>query len=169
MLDTVNNTHLIECEKNVYALEDNSFRALEKMIRQTEDARICSIFEIIKGEAEHHKALLHDHLSRSGESPSPFKLSGKSGGVVRYVVDSLAGDIPVKNARASYAIESIKIASYEILARFANEAGDEELEKIVLDNISDERRMISTLADNWDLFVDCALEEVDDDDKYNYA
>jgi ferritin-like metal-binding protein YciE len=53
----------------------------------------------------------------------------------------------------------MEIASYELLKRIAQRAGDEETARVCDDIIGQERAMAETIAANWDRFADLSLRE----------
>jgi ferritin-like metal-binding protein YciE len=64
-----------------------------------------------------------------------------------------------RNARDGYATEHMEIASYELLRRIAQRAGDEDTVGACDEIIAEEQEMARTIEANWDRFVDLSLRE----------
>ncbi|HLB18394.1 MAG TPA: DUF892 family protein, partial [Gaiellaceae bacterium] len=62
-------------------------------------------------------------------------------------------------ARDGYATEHLEIASYELLSRIAQRAGDEETATAAREIIEEERAMARLIELNWDKFAELSLEE----------
>jgi ferritin-like metal-binding protein YciE len=55
--------------------------------------------------------------------------------------------------------EHLEIASYELLRRVAERAGDEETARACLDILEQERAMATYIEENWDRFAEQSLRE----------
>jgi ferritin-like metal-binding protein YciE len=64
-----------------------------------------------------------------------------------------------RNARDGYATEHLEIASYQLLERVAQQAGDEETAEVARRNRADEEKMAKKIEANWDRFAELSLEE----------
>jgi ferritin-like metal-binding protein YciE len=53
----------------------------------------------------------------------------------------------------------MEIASYELLRRIAERAGDEETAKAATEIIAEEKAMADVISENWDKFVELSLKE----------
>jgi ferritin-like metal-binding protein YciE len=74
-------------------------------------------------------------------------------------LDMVRGEKAGRNARDGYATEHMEIASYELLKRIAQKAGDEQTAEIADEIIAEEKAMAKTIADNWDRFAELSLRE----------
>ena len=79
--------------------------------------------------------------------------------LMKSVVDVARGDKPGRNARDGYATEHMEIASYELLRRIAQKAGDEDTAKAAQEIIAEEQQMAKTIEQNWDKFTELSLRE----------
>jgi ferritin-like metal-binding protein YciE len=64
-----------------------------------------------------------------------------------------------RNARDGYATEHLEIASYQLLERVAQAAGDEETAEVARQNRKDEEAMAKKIESNWDRFAELSLQE----------
>ena len=71
----------------------------------------------------------------------------------------MRGERAGRNARNAYATEHMEIASYELLRRVAQRAGDTETAAACDEILAQERVMAETIAANWDTFVELSLRE----------
>jgi ferritin-like metal-binding protein YciE len=77
----------------------------------------------------------------------------------RGVLDQVRTDKPSKDARDGYLNEQLEIASYELLMRLAERAGDQETVEIARTNRADEKAMADKIASSWDKVIDLTLAE----------
>ena len=71
----------------------------------------------------------------------------------------IRGESAGRNARDAYATEHLEIASYELLRRVAERAGDEETARACVDILEQERAMATYIEQNWDRFAEQSLRE----------
>lgn len=151
---------LIKHIDEAHAMEQNVLRMLDSMISTTDDPSILDALE-------HHKMLTHGHVDKMaarlrahGASPSAVKqVGGVLGALAKIPVDLVRGEKPGRNARDGFATEHLEIASYELLRRVAQKAGDEETAQVAKDIIAEEQQMADLIAENWDVFVELSLKE----------
>jgi ferritin-like metal-binding protein YciE len=74
-------------------------------------------------------------------------------------LDMVRGESAGRNARDAFATEHLEIASYELLRRIAEKAGDEETAQAAREIIAEEQEMADFVAANWDLFATASLRE----------
>jgi ferritin-like metal-binding protein YciE len=58
-----------------------------------------------------------------------------------------------------YATEHLEIASYQLLERIAQQAGDEETAEAARENRRDEEAMAKKLDTHWDKFAELSMKE----------
>jgi ferritin-like metal-binding protein YciE len=142
------------------AMENNVLRMLDAMIDTTDDAEIGTILERHKAETEAHAARMRKRLEAHGESPSTVREAGGAlGALMKSVVDMARGEKAGRNARDGYATEAMEIASYQLLERIAQKAGDEETAEAARLNRADEEKMAMEIHGSWDKFAELALKE----------
>ncbi len=142
------------------AMEQNVVRMLDSMIQTTDDQEIKEALRQHKLETERHADLLRERLESHGASPSIVReASGIVGAMMKGVLDLTRSERAGRNARDAYATEHMEIASYELLERIAQRAGDEQTVEVARRNRADEERMAQTIAANWDRFAELSLAE----------
>jgi ferritin-like metal-binding protein YciE len=99
-------------------------------------------------------------LEAHDRSPSAVKqIGGVLGALAKMPLDFVRGEKAGRNARDGYATEHLEIASYELLRRIAEKAGDEETAQAAREIIEEEKVMARLIADNWDKFAELSLKE----------
>ncbi len=142
------------------AMEQNVLRMLDSMISTTEDPDIVEALRLHRVETEEHRDRMARRLEAHGESPSVVKdVGGIMGALMKGVVDIARGEKAGRNARDGYATEHMEIASYQLLERIAQRAGDEETAEVARQNRSEEEEMARKLEKRWDRFAELSLEE----------
>jgi ferritin-like metal-binding protein YciE len=142
------------------AMEQNVLRMLDGMIETTEDEEIKSDLRHHKLETEQHADRMRQRLEAHGESPSMVKeAGGVVGALMKSVVDMARGEKAGRNARDGYATEHLEIASYQLLERIAERAGDEETAEAARQNRKDEEAMAKKIEANWERFAELSLKE----------
>jgi len=74
-------------------------------------------------------------------------------------LDFVRGEKAGRNARDSYATEHLEIASYELLRRIAEKAGDQETARAAQEIIAEEAAMAKLIEANWDKLAELSLQE----------
>ena len=154
------NEQLIKHIDEAHAMEHNVLRMLDGMISTTDDPEILDALE-------HHKLQTHGHADRMAQrleahdaAPSAVKqIGGVLGALMKMPLDFVRGEKAGRNARDAYATEHLEIASYELLRRIAQKAGDEETVQAAREIIAEERAMAKLIEEHWDKFAELSLQE----------
>jgi ferritin-like metal-binding protein YciE len=142
------------------AMEQNVLRMLEGMISTTEDPEIKRELQQHRVETQTHADRMEKRLQAHGASPSMVREAGGIlGALMKSVVDLARPEKAGRNARDGYATEHMEIASYELLARIADRAGDEETATAAREIIREEQAMAKKIEQNWDRFAELSLRE----------
>jgi ferritin-like metal-binding protein YciE len=154
------NDQLIKHLDEAHAMEQNVLRMLDGMISTTDDPEILQELEHHKMETEGHAQRMRQRLEAHGGTPSTVRqAAGILGALAKMPLDMVRGEKAGRNARDGYATEHMEIASYELLARMAERAGDEQTATAAREIIEDEREMARTIEQNWDKFVQLSLSQ----------
>ena len=154
------NEELVKHIDEAHAMEQNVLRMLDGMISTTDDPDILRELEHHKLETEGHAERMKARLAAHGATPSMVKQAGGIlGALAKMPLDMVRGDKAGRNARDGYATEHMEIASYELLKRVAQRAGDEETVTACDEIIAQERAFADTISSNWDRFAELSLRE----------
>jgi len=150
------NTHIDEA----LAMEQNVLRMLDGLIETTHVQEIKSDLRHHKFETEEHVSRLQRRLDDRGAAPSMVReAGGVMGALMKSVADMVRPEKIGRNARDAYATEHLEIASYQLLERVAERAGDTETAEVARQNRRDEEAMAKKLEGYWDRIAERSLEE----------
>jgi ferritin-like metal-binding protein YciE len=142
------------------AMEQNVLRMLDGMIETTEDEEIKEELRQHKLETERQSDRLRARLEAHGSQPSVVREAGGIlGALMKSVADVARSEKAGRNARDGYATEHMEIASYQLLERIAQRAGDEETAEVARQNRGEEEQMAKRFEERWDRFAELSLEE----------
>ena len=151
---------LIKHIDEAYAMEQNIVRMLDGMISTTDDPEILDALEHHKMQTQGHAERMKARLEAHDATPSGMK---QVGGIVQALakmpLDMVRSEKAGRNARDGFATEHMEIASYELLRRIAEKAGDHQTAEIAGEIIAEEKAMADLIAENWDKFVELSLRE----------
>jgi ferritin-like metal-binding protein YciE len=151
---------LTEYVADAHAMEKSVLQMLDSMISTTRDPELRGELEHHRQETQQHEQRLRGRLEEMKEGPSAIKQAGAMASAMgKALVDRVRSDKPIRNARDGYATEHLEIASYELLERVANRAGDPKTAEIARLNRRDEEEMARKIAAHWDKFTELTLVE----------
>jgi ferritin-like metal-binding protein YciE len=151
---------LIKHIDEAHAMEQNVLRMLDGMISTTDDPEILDALEHHKMQTQGHADRMAQRLEAHDAMPSTVKqLGGVIGALAKMPLDFVRGEKAGRNARDGYATEHMEIASYELLSRIAQRAGDEATATAAREIIEEERAMAKVIEQNWDKFAVLSLQE----------
>jgi ferritin-like metal-binding protein YciE len=146
--------------RDVHALEGQAAQLLEAGPKIAEVEALATVFREHLEETREHQRLVDERLEQLGSGPSRFQA-----GALRLGALNLGGffkaqpDTPAKLAGFAYAFEALEAGGYELLARVARRAGDEETAALAERILADERRAAERVAGTWDAAVDASLAQ----------
>jgi ferritin-like metal-binding protein YciE len=151
---------LVKHIDEAYAMEQNVLRMLDGMISTTDDPEILDALEHHKMQTQSHSDRMKARLEAHDATPSGVKqVGGILQAMAKMPLDMVRGEKAGRNARDGFATEHMEIASYELLRRIAQKAGDEETARVAGEIIGEEKEMANTISDNWDKFAELSLRE----------
>ena len=151
---------LVKHIDEAHAMEQTVLRLLDGMISTTDDPEIKRELRQHALETQRHADRMEKRLRAHDASPSVVReAGGVVGALMKSVLDMARQEKAGRNARDAYATEHMEIASYELLARIADRAGDEETAAAARAIIGEERAMAATIERNWDRFAELSLRE----------
>jgi ferritin-like metal-binding protein YciE len=151
---------LVDYVEDAHAMEQNASKMLSSMIYTTDDPEIKEVLRHHKEETKEHARRLRERLDTMGAGTSTTKEVWAVGSaLLKGVGDVVRTDKPGKNARDCFMTEHMEIASYELLERLAERAGDQQTAEVARQNRADEEAMAKKIDSNWDKFLDLTLAE----------
>jgi ferritin-like metal-binding protein YciE len=113
-----------------------------------------------KLQTRRHESTMRRRLEAHGAQPSVVRqAAGMLEALLKLPLDLVRGERSGRAARDLYTTEHLEIASYELLRRVAEHAGDEETAAVCRDILEDERAMATYVEENWDRFAELSLVE----------
>jgi ferritin-like metal-binding protein YciE len=151
---------LVKHIDEAHAMEQNVLRMLDGMISTTDDPEILDALEHHKLQTQQHADRMAQRLEAHGASPPATRqIGGVLGALAKMPLDFLRGEKAGRNARDGYATEHLEIASYELLRRVAQKAGDDETAQAATEIIAEEAAMAKLIEAHWDTFAELSLQE----------
>jgi ferritin-like metal-binding protein YciE len=151
---------LVKHIDEAHAMEQNVLRMLDSMISTTNDPDLVRDLQQHKTETQGHADKMASRLAHYDMSPSMVR---QAGGILEALaklpLDLVRSEKAGRNARDGFATEHLEIASYELLRRIAERAGDEETAQAAGEIILEEQAMADKISANWDRFTELSLVE----------
>jgi ferritin-like metal-binding protein YciE len=149
---------LLKLLQDAHAMEQQSLQTLQVAVAAAGDPQLESLYQGHVAETQRHLELLKERLEAHDASRSFLKdLAGRVtaaqlGGAV--VSDS---DTPAKLLAVAYGFEHFEIASYELLRRAAERAGDPDAVEMAEKILVNERQAAEKLAASYDLALERSI------------
>jgi ferritin-like metal-binding protein YciE len=153
-------TQLIKHIDEAHALEQTVARMLDGLISSADDPEVIDRLEHHKLETQQHESTMRRRLEAHGAQPSMVRqAAGMLEALMKMPLDLVRGERSGRTARDAYTTEHLEIASYELLRRVAERAGDEETAVACREILEQERAMATYIEENWDRFAELSLRE----------
>jgi len=153
-------SQLIKHIDEAHALEQTVSRMLDGLIASADDPEVIDRLEHHKLETQQHESTMRRRLEAHGAQPSMVRqAAGMLEAILKMPLDLMRGEKSGRTARDAYTTEHLEIASYELLRRVAERAGDEETATACRDILEQERAMATYIEENWDRFAELSLRE----------
>jgi ferritin-like metal-binding protein YciE len=152
------NADLVTYLKDAHAMEEKSLQTLQAAVAVAGDPQLESLYQGHVVETQRHLELLRERLEAHGTSRSLLKdLGGRLAAVGVGAGLVAQPDTPAKLLAVAYGFEHFEIASYELLRRVAERAGDDDAVEMVDKILVNERQAAEKLAASYDLALDRAV------------
>jgi ferritin-like metal-binding protein YciE len=142
-----------------HSLEGQALQLLEAGPAVANFEPLAAVFRDHLEQTREHQRLVDERLSAHGSRPARFQAGALRTGALNIGTFFKAQpDTPVKLAGFAYAFEALETAGYELLARVARRAGDEETAAIAERIAGEERVAAERVASTWDAAADTVAE-----------
>ena len=149
---------------DVHSIEVQALAQLEAAPGIAGDPRLAEAFSEHLEETREQERLVRGALAERGADPSTVKdLTGRVGGWGMIVFARLNPDTPGKLTAHAFSYEHLEVAAYELLARAAQQAGDQGVVDLAHRIGAQEKVMAERLAANFDVAVAASLRGKDHD------
>ena len=150
---------------DVHSIEEQALVQMRAAPKIAGEGRIAGAFAEHLRETEGHESKVRLRLEALGASPSKLKdLAGKVTGQGFALFAKLQPDTPGKLVSHAYSYEHMELAAYDMLARVAGLAGDEDTVAAAEAIRDEEERMAERLAGLFDEAVSASLRDQSPDD-----
>jgi ferritin-like metal-binding protein YciE len=146
--------------RDAHALEGQALQLLEAGPEIAEFDELRSVFERHVEQTREHQRLVDERLEELGSAPSRVQAAAMRASALNLGAFFKAQpDTPVKLAGFAYAFEALEAGAYELLARTARRAGDQQTVALAERILGDENAAAEQIAGTWDAAADAALEK----------
>jgi ferritin-like metal-binding protein YciE len=154
-------SELLSYLADAHALESQSLQLLEAGPSIAGLDQLAQVFREHLEETREQLRLVEARLEAHDARPSRFQSTAlRLGGANLGAFFAAQPDTPMKLAGFAYAFEHLEIASYELLSRVAERAGDTETVSVATQISGEERAAAERIAATWDTAVDAALAKL---------
>jgi ferritin-like metal-binding protein YciE len=151
---------LVKYLRDAHALEAQAIQLLEAGPGIAGFDELAAVFEEHLEQSREHQRLVDERLVALGSAPGRVQaIAMRTGAMNLGLFFKAQPDSPVKLAGFAYAFEALECGAYELLARTAMRAGDEETAALAERILADERTAAERVAGTWDAAVDVALRD----------
>ncbi len=150
---------------DAHSIEEQALAQLRKAPDLAGDPELAAAFREHLTETEGHERLVRNLLEARDAAPSRVKDAVMAlGGKGFLFFARLQPDTPGKLLAHALSYEALELASYELLARVADRAGEDEVVGTAQRIGDEERQMMERLEAGYDRAVEASLREVRRDD-----
>jgi ferritin-like metal-binding protein YciE len=150
---------LVTYLKDAHAMEEMSLQMTQAAAKAATDPAMKQLFEHHHQETEQHERLIRERLEAHGEGTSKMKdMGARMGAMGKGMTSMLPDDTPGRLARDGFVQEEAEIASYELLRRVAELAGDSETAGVATQILQNEQQTAQKIAGMWDQAARLSLQ-----------
>jgi ferritin-like metal-binding protein YciE len=151
---------LVKYLKQAHAMEKQSALLLERGSSIAGDTEIAAIYRAHLLQTHEHARYVDERLRAHGESPSKVRdVAMQAGALGIGLAAQAAPDTPVRLAATAFAFENLEVASYQLLRRLAERAGDAETVSVADRILEQEEAAAELVAGTFDRALDVTLGE----------
>jgi ferritin-like metal-binding protein YciE len=148
---------LVKYLRDAHALEAQAIQLLESGPKIELDA-LAEVFREHLEQTREHQRLIDERLSAHDSGPSRFQAGALRAGALNLGTFFKAQpDTPAKLAGFAYAFEALEVGAYELLARVAVRADDEETAAVARRILAEEQVAAERVASTWDAAAEAGL------------
>ena len=148
---------LVEALADAHAMETQSLTTLRAAVKVAGDPQLEALYHGHIVETERHLELIEERLQAHDASRSIFKdLAGRVSALALGTGVVVQKNTPAKLVAVAYGYENFEVASYELLRRIAERAGDGETVDAVDRILVNERQAVEKLGASYDLALQAA-------------
>jgi len=148
---------LVDALADAHAMEKQSLTTLEAALRVAGDPQLEALYRGHIVETRRHLELLEARLEAYDASRSVLKdLGGRVSALALGAGVVAQKNTPAKLVAVAYGFENFEIASYELLSRIAERAGDGDTVETVDRILVNERQAAAKLEASYDLALQAA-------------
>ena len=156
-MDATRKDELIKFLRDAHAMEQQSLQTLNAAIHVAGDPQLESLYAGHVVETERHLELIEARLEAYDESRSILKdLAGRVSALALGTGVVAQKNTPVKLVAVAYGYENFEVASYELLRKIAEGAGDPETVEMCDRILVNERQAVEKLGASFDLALQAA-------------
>jgi ferritin-like metal-binding protein YciE len=150
---------------DAHSIEEQALAQMRTAPELASDEKLAAAFKQHEAETERHEQLVRERLEARGAKPSRLKDAVMAVGGKGFVLFARSQpDTDGKLATHAISYEHLELASYELLMRVAERAGDTETAAVARSIRDEERAMAERLEASFDGTVDASLAEHPRDD-----
>ena len=158
MADRTPDEQLTKYLTDVHSIELQALAQLERAPGIAGEGKLADAFRHHLEETREQERLVRMTLEGRGADTSKLKdIAGRVGGWAMIVFARLNPDTPGKLTAHAFSYEHMELAAYELLARAAQRAGDDQVVEMARVVGAEERAMAERLAACFDEAVDASL------------
>lgn len=146
---------------DAHSIEEQAIAQLRKAPDIAGDEVLAAFYREHLAESERQEATVRARLEAHGAAPSKLKdVVMKVGGIGFVLFAKSQPDTAGKLAAHSYSYEALELASYELLERVAERAGDSETAEAARAIRDEEAAMRERIAEGFERTVDASLRDL---------
>jgi ferritin-like metal-binding protein YciE len=151
---------LVKYLTEAHAMEQQALALLDRGADIVGDEEIARIFRGHRLQTQEHERYIAERLQAHGETPSRVKdVAMQLGAVGIGMVAQASEDTPIRLATTAFAFENLEIASYRVIERLAQRAGDTATAEVAERILEEEEAAAELVAGVFDRALERSLGE----------